>query len=94
VNVARYYMKRGAYLAAANRANYVIQHYQRTSAVDEALEVLVDAYRALGKDDLAADAKRVLDVNRKSGRFIADEHEPGKVDLARKVWDYLSLDRN
>jgi outer membrane protein assembly factor BamD len=94
VNVARYYMKRGAYLAAANRANFVIEHYQRTSAVESALEVLVDAYHALGKDDLAADTKRVLDLNRQRGRFIADEPEPRKVDLARKIWDYLSLDEN
>lgn len=94
VHVARYYMKRGAYLAAANRANHVIQHYQRTSAVDDALEVLIDAYRALGKDDLAADTKRVLDLNRQQGRFIADEARPEKVDLARRLWDYLQLDQN
>ncbi|NEX22758.1 outer membrane protein assembly factor BamD [Thiorhodococcus mannitoliphagus] len=94
VNVARYYMKRGAYLAAANRANYVIEHYQRTSAVDDALEVLVDAYKALDKDGLAADAQRVLDVNRQAGRFIADEPQPEDVDVARKIWDYLKLDEN
>ena len=94
VNVARYYMKRGAYLAAANRANYVIEHYQRTSAVEDALLVLIDAYRALGKDDLAADAKRVLDVNRNAGRFIAPEQEPEKPDLARKIWSYLNMDQN
>lgn len=94
VNVARYYMKRGAYVAAANRANFVIEHYQRTSAVDDALEVLVDAYRALGKDDLAADAKRVLELNRQAGRFIADDPQPEQVDLARKLWNYLKLDEN
>jgi outer membrane protein assembly factor BamD len=94
VHVARYYMKRGAYLAAANRANHVIQHYQRTSAVDDALAVLIDAYRALGKEDLAADAKRVLELNRQEGRFIADEVQPEKVDLARRLWDYLQLDQN
>ena len=94
VNVARYYMRRGAYLAAANRANYVIERFQRTSAVESALEVLIDAYTALGKKELAADAKRVLDVNREAGRFISDEPEPGEVSLARKVWDYLSLDEN
>ncbi|EGV19755.1 outer membrane protein assembly factor BamD [Thiocapsa marina] len=94
VNVARYYMRRGAYLAAANRANYVIERFQRTSAVESALEVLIDAYTALGKTELAADAKRVLDLNREAGRFISDEPEPGEVSLARKVWDYLSLDEN
>ena len=33
VHVARYYMKRKAYVAAVNRANYVIEKYQRTPAV-------------------------------------------------------------
>jgi outer membrane protein assembly factor BamD len=94
VNVARYYMRRGAYLAAANRANYVIERFQRTSAVESALEILVDAYTALDKPELAADAKRVLDLNRAEGRFISDEPEPGDVSLARKVWEYLSLDEN
>ncbi|SDW94372.1 outer membrane protein assembly factor BamD [Thiocapsa roseopersicina] len=94
VNVARYYMRRGAYLAAANRANYVIERFQRTSAVESALEVLIDAYTALGKRELAADAKRVLDLNREAGRFASDEPEPGDVSLARKLWDYLSLDEN
>ncbi len=94
VNVARYYMRRGAYLAAANRANYVIERFQRTSAVESALEVLIDAYRALGKEELAADARRVLDLNRQAGRFVAEEPEPDKGDVARKLWDYLSLDKN
>jgi outer membrane protein assembly factor BamD len=94
VNVARYYMRRGAFLAAANRANYVIERFQRTSAVESALEILVDAYTALGKPDLAADAQRVLDINRQAGRFVSDEPEPGEVSLTRRVWEYLSLDEN
>jgi outer membrane protein assembly factor BamD len=94
VNVARYYMRRGAFLAAANRANYVIERFQRTSAVESALEVLVDAYTALCKPDLAADAQRVLDINRQAGRFVSDEPEPGEVSLTRRVWEYLSLDEN
>lgn len=94
VNVARYYMKRGAYVAAANRSTFVIEHYQRTSAVEGALEVLVDAYRALGKDELAADAQRVLELNRKAGRFVSDEPKPEEISLGRKLWDYLSLDEN
>jgi len=94
VNVARYYMKRGAYVAAANRANYVIERYQRTSAVEDALETLVAAYEALGEKKLAADAQRVLDVNRKAGRFVSDEPAPGEVSLSRKLWDYLQLDQN
>ncbi|MGD8207619.1 MAG: outer membrane protein assembly factor BamD [Thiohalocapsa sp.] len=94
VHVARYYMKRGAYIAAANRAQYVVERFQRTTAVEEALEIMVEAYRRLGKAELAADAQRVLDLNRRAGRFIDDEPEPGEVSLGRRVWDYLGLDEN
>lgn len=62
--------------------------------MESALEVLIDAYIAMGKDDLAADTKRVLDLNRQAGRFISDEPTPGEVSLARRLWDYLSLDEN
>jgi outer membrane protein assembly factor BamD len=94
VNVAEYYMKRGAYLAAANRAQYVIERFQRTSAVDDALEVLIEAYDRLGKNDLAADARRVLELNRREGRFIDDTVPPEEVSLGRRIWDYLGLDEN
>jgi outer membrane protein assembly factor BamD len=93
VNVARYYMKRGAYLAAANRCTYVIERFQRTSAVQDALEILVQAYTAVGEDKLAEDARRVLVLNREQGRFI-EEKVPEKPSLARKVWDYVGLDKN
>lgn len=94
VHVARYYMKRGAYIAAVNRAQYVIERFQRTPAVEDALEIMIDAYRRLGKNDLAADAQRVLDLNRKAGRLIDDTPAPNEISLGRKIWDYLSLDKN
>jgi outer membrane protein assembly factor BamD len=94
VNVAEYYMKRGAYLAAANRAQYVIERFQRTAAVEDALEVLIDAYERLGKDNLAADARRVLELNRREGRFIDDTPAPEEISLGRRIWDYLGLDEN
>lgn len=94
VHVARYYMKRQAYVAAANRCTYVVEHYQRTSAVENALEVLIEAYKNLGEDKLAADAERVLTLNRQAGRFINDEPAPGEVSLSRKLWDHIGLDTN
>lgn len=94
VNVARYYMKRGAFVAAANRANYVIEHYQRTSAVKDALQILVAAYKALGEEKLAGDAQRVLDINEKAGRFISNEPPPAEVSLTRKVWNMMQMDKN
>ena len=63
VHVADYYMRRKAYVAAANRGKYVIENFQRTPAVPMALAVMVQAYRKLGVDDLAEDALRVLRLN-------------------------------
>jgi outer membrane protein assembly factor BamD len=94
VHVARYYMRRGAYVAAANRAQYVVERFQRTSAVEEALEIMIDAYERLGKDQLATDARRVLELNRREGRFIDDTLPPDEISLGRRIWDYLGLDQN
>jgi len=94
VNVARYYVRRGAYVAAVQRCSYVIENFQRTSAVEDALEVMVDAYKRLEQDKLAADAERVLTLNREAGRFISDETPPSELTVSRKVWDYLELDKN
>lgn len=61
--IARYYMKRGAYLAAANRAQNILQHYQNTRFVEEALAMSVVAYQRLDKPKLAEDTQRVLAQN-------------------------------
>ena len=63
IHVAHYYMTREAWLAAANRARYVIENYQKTPAASDALAILAQAYLQLGLDDLAADAVRVLKLN-------------------------------
>lgn len=94
VHVARYYLKRGAYLAAANRARAVIVHYQRTPAVEPALEILIAAYEKLGYTDLAAAAAQVLALNREQGRFVGEETPPTSGALSRQLWEYLGLDKN
>ena len=63
VSVARYYMKRGAYVAVANRAKYVIENYAQTPAVPKALELLIDAYNKLQMHDLALETEMVLKKN-------------------------------
>src|SRR5438874_13706787 len=63
VHVARYYMKRGAYVAAANRAQYAIEHYPQAPSVEEAMVLLMRAYDALGMTDLRDSAERVLMKN-------------------------------
>ncbi|MEE9494169.1 MAG: outer membrane protein assembly factor BamD [Gammaproteobacteria bacterium] len=64
IKVAQYYLKRRAWLAAANRARYVIENYQRTPAVQNALQILVTAYGKMDMPALAADAQRVLENNK------------------------------
>lgn len=63
VNIAQYYMQRQAYVAAANRANYVLQHYQQTPAMVDALGIMVKAYKKLGMNDRADEAWHVLQLN-------------------------------
>ncbi len=63
VNVANFYLWRGAFLAAANRALYVVENYQQAPAMPEALALLVRAYKALQLEELAADTIRVLERN-------------------------------
>lgn len=63
VNVAKYYMRRGAWLAAFNRAEYAIKHYQGSPAIIDALVIKIKAAQQLGKNDLAADSLRVLKTN-------------------------------
>jgi outer membrane protein assembly factor BamD len=63
LNVADYYIRRGAWVAAANRAKYVIEHYQGAESMSRALTTMIGAYRKLGLDELADDAARVLRAN-------------------------------
>ena len=63
LHVADYYMRRAAYLAAANRAKYVLETYPQTPAITEALAIMIEAYEKLGIDDLAEDARQVLKLN-------------------------------
>ncbi|WP_455209946.1 outer membrane protein assembly factor BamD [Kaarinaea lacus] len=63
INVANYYLKRGAYVAVVNRSKYVVENYPQTPSVARALELLSLAYTKLDMHDLAADAKRVLLIN-------------------------------
>jgi outer membrane protein assembly factor BamD len=63
INVAEYYIKRKAWLAAAKRAQYTIEHYQESPASRRALEILVIAYKELDLPELLASAKSVLAAN-------------------------------
>ena len=59
-HVAEYYIERQAYVGAINRAKYVLEHYPGAPDTERSLEIMAEAYEALGMMDLAADARRVL----------------------------------
>ena len=84
VHVARYYMKRGAYVAAANRAQYALLNYAQAPAVEEALFVMVKAYDALGMSDLRDDADRVMHKNFPDSAYF--KGTPGKKDPWWMLW--------
>lgn len=60
IHVARYYLKRGAHVAAVNRAQHALKTYPHAPANEEGLVILVRAYDALGMKDLRDDAERVM----------------------------------
>ncbi len=70
VHVARYYMRRGAFVAAANRAQYAVQNYARAPAIEEAVFIMVKAYDALGMDDLRDAADRVMRTNFPQSKYL------------------------
>ena len=61
--VADYYLRRGAYVAALNRARNALEAYNGADSNAESLRILITAYENLGMEDLAADARRVLQLN-------------------------------
>jgi len=86
VHVARYYMKRGAYIAAANRAQYAIRHYPQAPAVEEAVFILVKAYDALGMTELRDAADRVMHKNFPNSEYLKSGGRKTDVPWWR-IWD-------
>ena len=85
VHVARYYYKRGAYLAAVNRAQLAVADYREVPAIEEALFIMYRSYDALGMVQLRDDARRVLEKNYPKSDFLQYGARP-TTDPWWKVW--------
>lgn len=70
IHIARHYLRRGAFLAATNRAQGVVRQYPQAQAVEDALAMMVLAYDRLGLTDLRDDAKRILNKNFPGSRKV------------------------
>lgn len=72
LNVAYYYLDRKAFVGAANRAEYIIEHYQSSPQTADALAIMAKSYSALKLEDLAASAKNVLRKNYPQHVYLTD----------------------
>jgi len=84
INVARYYLKRGAYVAAANRAQTALTTYPQAPANEEGLLIMVKAYDALNLGELRNDAERVMRANFPKSKYLAST----AVTDGRKWWHF------
>lgn len=91
LHIARFYMDREAYLAAANRVNYILQNYPRTPAVPYALEIQINAYKILGLKQLADDSARIYAYNYPDGPPLP-EADPSDVVVIPFIWNILGFD--
>lgn len=78
VHVAKYYLKREAWVAAANRAREVLKTYPEAPALEEALAILVVSYDKLKLTDLRDDAQRVLKLNFPNSKYTKGVNTEGK----------------
>ena len=70
IQVARYYLSRGAFVAVVNRAKKVIEEYQQTPSVEDALGLMAIAYREMGMTGLQQDTRQVLELNFPSSHYL------------------------
>lgn len=82
VHVARYYVRRGAYVAAVNRAQYALEHYPQAPAREDALWVMAESYGAMKMPALRDDALRVLKLNFPHSAYLTG----GAPKTAKSAW--------
>jgi len=85
LHVARYYFRRGAFVAAANRAQQAVQEFQQSPSTEEALFIMSRSYDRLGLDQLRDDAQRVLRQNFPQSPYLTAE---GLRQKERAWWQF------
>ena len=85
INVAEFYLRNHAYIASANRSQYVIEHYQQAPQTGDALAILTRSYLALKEDSLAEQSRKVLALNYPAHPYLTDAKGPHPPSLLRKM---------
>ena len=87
ITVAKYYLRRHAWVAAANRGQYVLEHYPQSMYDGDALALMSESYHRLGQDKLAADSRRVLQLNHPDHSYLRGDW-PAERSLWQKPWPF------
>ena len=87
IHVARYYLKRGAHVAAASRAQFSLKTYPQAPANEEGLVILVSAYDTMGLKDLRDDAERVLKKNFPNSPYLKGDPRQANVPWWQ-IWNW------
>lgn len=85
INVAEFYLRNDAYIASADRSQYVIEHYQQAPQTGDALAILTRSYLALKQDSLADQSRKVLALNYPSHPYLTDPKWPHPPSVWRKM---------
>ena len=83
LNTGLYYLQRGAWVSAADRATFLLETYPQTAYQNDAVALLAESYTRMGNATLAADAKRVLQQNDPQHPWLAGKWPKGKGIIAR-----------
>ena len=78
VHVARFYLRKGAYHAALNRAKMILTNFQGVPAVEEALAILIKSYTELNLTELSSDTARILKMNYPDSPYLEYSYDPLK----------------
>lgn len=85
LNVGLYYLRRDAYVAAANRGKYLLQTYPQSEFDGDAVALMAASYTEMGQDQLAADARRVLELNYPDHAYLNNESWPNEEGFFSKL---------
>jgi outer membrane protein assembly factor BamD len=85
INVAEFYLRNKTYVASADRAQYVIEHYQQAPQAGDALAILTRSYIALGQKQLAEQTRQVLALNYPNHPYLTDKKWPHAPSTLRKM---------
>lgn len=90
VNVSRYYLRRGAYVAAANRAQQMVREFPQSPATEEALAIMIESYQRLDLPVLRDSAQRVMRLNFPDSVYLGGNRRATSADAGR-WWERLKF---